>query len=68
MLAVVLAIHYHARLGETHAADRRAAFSVAAILRTYGGLLADRRFIAPALAVSLVIGPCTLFSRWPRRS
>ena len=61
MLAVVLAIHYHARLGETHAADRRAAFSVAAILRTYGGLLADRRFIAPALAVSLVIGALYAF-------
>ena len=61
VLAVVLAIHYHARLGETHAADRRAAFSVAAILRTYGGLLADRRFIAPALAVSLVIGALYAF-------
>ena len=61
VLAVVLAIHYHARLGETHAADRRAAFSVAAILRTYGDLLADRRFIAPALAVSLVIGALYAF-------
>lgn len=61
VMAVVLAIHYNARLGETHQADRRSAISVPAILKTYWLLLTDRRFIAPALAVSLVIGSLYAF-------
>jgi DHA1 family bicyclomycin/chloramphenicol resistance-like MFS transporter len=61
VMAVVLAIHYNARLGETHQADRRSAISVPAILKTYWQLLTDRRFIAPALAVSLVIGSLYAF-------
>ena len=60
-MAVVLAIHYNARLGETHQADRRSAISIPAILKTYWQLLTDRRFIAPALAVSLVIGSLYAF-------
>lgn len=56
VLAVVLAMHYLARLGETHAADKRSPLSLAATASTYLQLLRDRRFIAPALAVSLVIG------------
>lgn len=61
VMAVVLATHYNARLGETHQADRRSAISIPAILKTYWQLLTDRRFIAPALAVSLVIGSLYAF-------
>ncbi|MFT4194538.1 multidrug effflux MFS transporter [Ottowia sp.] len=61
VMAVVLAIYYNARLGETHPTDRRSAISVPSILKTYWQLLTDRRFIAPALAVSLVIGSLYTF-------
>lgn len=61
LLAVVLAVHYNFRLGETHRVDRRSATSVPVILGTYRQLLIDRRFIAPALAVSLVIGSLYAF-------
>ncbi len=61
VLAVLLAIHYNAKLGETHHADRRSPISVVAILRSYWRLLTDRRFIAPALTVSLVIGALYAF-------
>jgi DHA1 family bicyclomycin/chloramphenicol resistance-like MFS transporter len=60
-LALLLGLLYLARLGETHAPDQRAPFSAPAIVKTYGGLLSDRRFIAPALSVSLVIGSLYLF-------
>ncbi len=66
VLAVLLAVHYTATLGETHRADKRSAISFSAILGTYQQLLTDRRFIAPALAVSLVIGALyTFFSLAP---
>lgn len=61
VLAIVLALHYSARLGETHPAGKRTATSVSAVLRAYWHLLTDRRFIAPALAVSLVIGSLYAF-------
>jgi MFS transporter, DHA1 family, multidrug resistance protein len=61
VLAVVLALHYNFKLGETHATDKRSAISIPAILGTYWQLLIDRRFIAPALAVSLVIGSLYAF-------
>ncbi|UUO09421.1 multidrug effflux MFS transporter [Alcaligenes faecalis] len=61
VMAVVLAIHYNARLGETHQADRRSAISIPAILKTYWQLLTDRRFIAPALTMSLVSGSLYAF-------
>ncbi len=61
VLAVLLAIHYITTLGETHRADKRSAISVLAVLRTYQQLLVDRRFIAPALSVSLVIGALYAF-------
>jgi MFS transporter, DHA1 family, multidrug resistance protein len=61
VLAVVLALHYNFKLGETHATDKRSAISIPAILGTYWRLLIDRRFIAPALAVSLVIGSLYAF-------
>jgi DHA1 family bicyclomycin/chloramphenicol resistance-like MFS transporter len=61
VLAVLLGAHYVLRLGETHHADRRGALSLSAVGRTYGQLLVDRRFIAPALSVSLVIGSLLMF-------
>lgn len=61
VLAVVLAVHYGVKLGETHQADKRSAISVLAILGTYWQLLIDRRFIAPAFAVGLVIGSLYAF-------
>lgn len=60
VLALVLAVHYSLRLGETHS-GARAALSLRAVLAAYGQLLRDRRFIAPALAVSLVIGALYAF-------
>lgn len=61
VLAVLLALYYIARLGETHSTDKRSALSVSAVLRVYRQLLIDRRFIAPALSVSLVIGALYTF-------
>jgi DHA1 family bicyclomycin/chloramphenicol resistance-like MFS transporter len=61
MLAVLLGVQYVLRLGETHHADRRVALSVPAVAGTYRRLLLDRRFIPPALSVSLVIGSLYMF-------
>ncbi len=61
VLAVLLGMGYLSRLGETHGADKRTALSIPVILKTYGELLRDRRFIAPALSVSLVIGSLYMF-------
>ncbi|KPX15283.1 Drug resistance transporter, Bcr/CflA subfamily [Pseudomonas amygdali pv. dendropanacis] len=61
LFAILLGFHYVYRLGETHAADRRMAVSLSSVARTYGRLLCDRRFIAPALSVSLVIGSLYMF-------
>ncbi len=61
VLAVLLGTYYLTRLGETHGSDQRAPFSALAILQTYVGLLSDRRFIAPAMSVSLVIGSLYMF-------
>lgn len=61
VLALVLAAFYMARLGETHNADKRSALSLPAILVGYKRLLCDRRFIAPAFSVSLVIGTLYAF-------
>ena len=66
VFALILAMHYSFRLGETHAPDKRSALSLAAILLAYRKLFLDRRFIAPALSVSLVIGALfTFFSMAP---
>lgn len=61
LLALVLGGHYLIRLGETHAASRRSPLSVVAVAATYRQLLGDPRFIAPALAVSLVLGSLYAF-------
>jgi DHA1 family bicyclomycin/chloramphenicol resistance-like MFS transporter len=54
--AVVLAAVYVLRAGETLPAALRTPLRPAHIARTYRNLLFDRRFIAPALTVSLMIG------------
>lgn len=61
VFAVVLGFAYVRRLGETHPVGRRTPLSPAKVARTYGSLLSDRRFIAPALSVSLVLGSLYLF-------
>lgn len=61
LLAVLLGMRYWSHLGETHGADKRAPLSITAILKTYGELLVDRRFIPAALSVSLVIGSLYMF-------
>lgn len=55
-LGVLVALHYHLGLGETLPSDRRRSSRPGTILRTYGELALDPRFIFPAGAVSLVIG------------
>lgn len=53
---LVLALHYAGRIGETHPVDRRTPLAPAAMAAAYARLAADRSFLLPALAVSLVIG------------
>ena len=61
VLAILLGIHYVSRLGETHSCDLRRPLALSAVAATYKALLTDRRFIAPALSVSLVLGSLYLF-------
>jgi DHA1 family bicyclomycin/chloramphenicol resistance-like MFS transporter len=53
---VVLALHYAARIGETHPAKRRAPLVISAVASGYGRLAVDPRFFFAAASVSLVIG------------
>lgn len=53
---IAIAVHYLTSAGETLPRDRRRMARPAAIAGTYAGLVADKRFIFPALAVGLVIG------------
>lgn len=52
----LLAISYWAHLDETLPFERRSSATLDNVTRTYRELLGDRRFILPALAVSLIIG------------
>lgn len=54
--AVILSMFYLLRAGETLPVAMRTPLRLAATARTYRDLMADRRFIAPALTVSLMIG------------
>jgi len=54
--AVIIAIFYIRDLGETHPADRRAPHSASQVVLGYGRLANDKRFILPALAMSLLMG------------
>jgi DHA1 family bicyclomycin/chloramphenicol resistance-like MFS transporter len=53
---VIMAIAYRLLVGETLAPDGRSATSFVKAGRSYLALLADVRFLAPALTVSLIIG------------
>lgn len=55
LAAVVLAFFYVRDLGETHPADRRAPHSAKSVVLAYGRLTLDRRFILPALSMSLLL-------------
>lgn len=61
LMAVLLGILYVMSLGETHGPEKRTPLSITSVVKTYGELLSDRRFISPALAVSLVIGSLYMF-------
>ena len=61
VLAVLLAVLYLGRLGETHGLPRRSPLSARGIATSYVNLLRDRRFIAPAMSVSWVIGSLYMF-------
>jgi len=56
LAALLLAVYYHRGAGETLAANLRRPARIAAVARTYGLLAVDKRFIRPALTVSLIIG------------
>lgn len=55
LAAVVLAFFYVRDLGETHPADRRAPHSAKSVVLAYGRLVLDKRFILPALSMSLLM-------------
>ncbi len=56
VMAVLVGLHYWRGAGETLPGARRRAARPGAVMRTYGVLIIDARFIFPALTVSLVIG------------
>jgi DHA1 family bicyclomycin/chloramphenicol resistance-like MFS transporter len=56
LAAVVLAVAYAASGGESLPRDRRMSLHLGESARTYATLLRDRRFWAPAVTVSLMIG------------
>jgi DHA1 family bicyclomycin/chloramphenicol resistance-like MFS transporter len=64
--AALGAIAYGTVLGETHNSTR-IPLNPLAIAKTYGGLIADRRFLVPAATVSLILGGLfSMFSAAPR--
>jgi DHA1 family bicyclomycin/chloramphenicol resistance-like MFS transporter len=66
VFAAIAAIAYAAVLGETHNSTR-IPLNPLAITRTYFGLIADRRFLIPAVTVSLIMGGLfSMFSAAPR--
>ena len=56
LFAIVLAVHYWRGLEETHPAERRTSLTPFGVASIYRDLILDRRFILPALSVSLVLG------------
>lgn len=56
VIGAIVGIAYLAILGESHPPARRAPLAPLLVARGYAGLAADRRFIAPALSVALVMG------------
>lgn len=56
VFGLVVGFYYMRSIGETLPGERRRPARPGETLLTYVGLIADRRFIAPAIAVSLIIG------------
>ena len=56
-MGFIVAVAYRVSVGETLVAHGRTAASFATVARTYGALLIDMRFVAPALTVSRREGP-----------
>ncbi|MFH1806807.1 MAG: multidrug effflux MFS transporter [Pseudomonadota bacterium] len=54
--AVVLAIYYATRIGETLPPGRRTSLKVSTFATAYGRLIINPRFLFPAVSVSLIIG------------
>lgn len=54
--AAALAILYLRRVGETHPVGARSELALRSVTSTYRSLVVDRRFLRPALAVSMVLG------------
>ena len=66
IFAAVGAIAYAAVLGETHHSTR-IPLNPLAIAKSYFGLIGDRRFVVPAMTVSLIMGGLfAMFSAAPR--
>lgn len=56
LAGLLFGFHYHRSAGETLPPERRQPVRLMPILSSYGRLATDRRFIAPAMSVSLIIG------------
>lgn len=56
IVGILVGLHYRLSIGETLPPNLRRPARLIATLRSYADLATDRRFIAPAVAVSLVIG------------
>src|ERR1700733_6999298 len=66
LFAAIAAIAYGSVFGETHHSTR-IPLNPLALARTYGSLVADRRFLIPAATVSLIMGGLfAMFSAAPR--
>lgn len=56
LIAVIIGISFAIVIGETHRPQARARFSLISVMRGYGRLAVDQRFLLPALAVSFIFG------------
>lgn len=54
--AIVLALHYRGSAGETLPVHLRRPAQLGTVARSYAALVVDKRFVRPALTVSLIIG------------
>ena len=67
VFGAIVALAYHRYVGETHQPDNAVSIKLGVILRGYGGLLTDLRFIAPAGAIGLFMGALfAMFTGTPR--
>lgn len=67
VFGAIVALAYLRYVGETHRPDSGVSIRLGAVLRGYGGLLTDLRFIAPAGAIGLFMGALfAMFTGTPR--